>query len=103
LVGPNGRKPVPANGSLNNGQTLNDKLRSKNSRVEQWVNEKISDEEAVRRLFFLALCRQPKDEELQKFKNIMGEAAKDTKTTPHEILEDLFWAVLSGKEFMFNR
>jgi hypothetical protein len=88
---------------LNNGQTLNDKLRSKNSRVEQWVNEKISDEEAVRRLFFLALCRQPKDEELQKFKNIMGEAAKDTKTTPHEILEDLFWAVLSGKEFMFNR
>jgi hypothetical protein len=88
---------------LNNGQTLNDKLRSKNSRVEQWVNEKISDEEAVRRLFFLALCRQPKDEELQKFKNIMREAAKDTKTTHHEILEDLFWAVLSGKEFMFNR
>src|SRR5205807_1281280 len=26
---------------LNNGQTLNDKLRSKNSRVEQWMNEKV--------------------------------------------------------------
>ena len=32
---------------LNNGQTLNNKLRSKNSSVEQWLNEKISDEEAV--------------------------------------------------------
>jgi hypothetical protein len=88
---------------LNNGQTLNDKLRSKNSRVEQWLNEKISDEEAVRRLFFLGLCRQPTDQELNKFKTLMGEAAKDSKTTRREILEDLFWAVLSGKEFMFNR
>jgi hypothetical protein len=33
----------------------------------------------------------------------MGEAAKDPKTTRQEIVEDLFWSVLSGKEFMFNR
>jgi len=88
---------------LNNGQTLNDKLRAKNSRVEQWLNEKITDEEAVGRLFFLGLCRQPTDQELNKFKTLMGEAAKDSKATRREILEDLFWAVLSGKEFMFNR
>ena len=88
---------------LNNGQTLNDKLRAKNSRVEQWLNEKVSDKEAVRRLFFLGLCRQPTDQELNKFKTLMGEAAKDSKATRREILEDLFWAVLSGKEFMFNR
>src|SRR5207248_3213811 len=43
---------------LNNGRTLNDKLRAKNSRVEQWLNEKISDTEAVRRVFELALCRE---------------------------------------------
>ena len=88
---------------LNNGQTLNDKLRAKNSRVEQWVHEKISDEEAVRRLFFLALCRQPTGQELKHFETLMGEAAKDSKTTRREILEDLFWAVLSSKEFVFNR
>src|SRR5207302_10122263 len=34
---------------LNNGRTLNDKIRAKNSRVEQWVAEKVGDEEAVRR------------------------------------------------------
>ena len=44
---------------LNNGQTLNDKIRAKNSRIETWLGEKIADEEAVRRLFVLALCREP--------------------------------------------
>lgn len=88
---------------LNNGQTLNDKLRAKNSRVHQWLSEKITDDEAVHRLFFLALCRQPTDTELNKFKTLMADAAKDAKTTRQEILEDLFWSVLSGKEFMFNR
>src|SRR5438128_748931 len=36
---------------LNNGQTLNDKLRDKKSRVEEWLNEKSSDAEAIRRIF----------------------------------------------------
>ena len=49
------------------------------------------------------LPEQPTDQELNKFKTLMGEAAKDPKTRRREILEDLFWAVLSGKEFMFNR
>jgi hypothetical protein len=88
---------------INNGQTLNDKLRAKNSRVEQWLQEKIGDEEAVRRLFLLALCREPTDHELSKFKSLLAEAAKDKAPSRREILEDLFWAVLSGKEFLFNR
>src|SRR5262249_14806855 len=43
---------------LNNGQTLNDKLRARNSRVEQWLNEKVSDEGAVKQLYLMALCRE---------------------------------------------
>ncbi len=88
---------------INNGQTLNDKLRAKNSRVEQWLQEKIGDEEAVRRLFLLTLCREPTAHELNKFKTLLADAAKEKATTRREILEDLFWAVLSGKEFLFNR
>jgi hypothetical protein len=88
---------------LNNGQTLNDKLRDKKSRVEQWAQEKVGDEDAVRRVFLLALSREPTGEESQKFKGLMAEAAQDGKTTRHEILEDLFWAVLTGREFLFNR
>src|SRR6202008_812039 len=35
---------------LNNGQTLNDKLRDTKSRVEDWLAKKIDDREAIRRL-----------------------------------------------------
>ena len=88
---------------LNNGQTLNDKLRAKGSRVDNWLREKISDEEAIRRLFVLALSRDPSAKELQKFKDLLADAGHDKSMTRREALEDLFWAVLTGKEFLFNR
>jgi hypothetical protein len=53
---------------LNNGKTLNDKIRAKNSRIETWLGEKIADDEAVRRLFALALCRPPSAAEQKKFR-----------------------------------
>lgn len=88
---------------LNNGQTLNDKLRSKKSRVETWLQEKVGDDEAIRRVFELALCRPPSAQELAKFRNILSEAAADPKSSRREALEDLFWAVLTSREFLFNR
>lgn len=87
---------------LNNGQTLNDKLRDKGSRVEQWVKEQLGDEEAVRRVYLLALSREPTPAELTKFRALMAEAAKEGQGR-REVLEDLFWAVLTGREFLFNR
>jgi len=88
---------------LNNGQTLNDKLRDKKSRVQEWLTEKVGDEEAIRRVYLLALSRDPHPEEMQRFTTEMAEAARDPQMTRREVLEDLFWAVLSGREFLFNR
>jgi hypothetical protein len=87
---------------VNNGKTLNDKIRAANSRVETWLKENIGDEEAVKRIYLLALCREPTVKEMQKFKELMTKAAEE-KTPHREILEDLFWAVLASKEFVFNR
>lgn len=87
---------------LNNGKTLNDKLRDKQSRVTEWVNAEVGDAEAVRRVYLLALSRTPTSEETARFTKIMAEAAADPKTPRREILEDLFWAVLTGREFLFN-
>jgi hypothetical protein len=87
---------------VNNGKTLNDKIRAPNSRVEAWLKENIGDEEAVNRIYQLALCREPTAKESQKFKDLMTKAAEE-KTPRREILEDLFWAVLASKEFVFNR
>jgi hypothetical protein len=88
---------------LNNGQTLNDKLRAKNSRVEQWLNERVSDEDAVRRLYQMALCREPTAEERTKFMGLLAVGERDRQATRRDVLEDLFWAVLTGREFLFNR
>jgi hypothetical protein len=87
---------------LNNGQTLNDKLRDKKSRVSEWVEEKVSDAEAIRRVFLLALCRPPTVEEQARLGKLMAEAAREPGTTRREVIEDLFWSVLTGREFLFN-
>jgi Protein of unknown function (DUF1553)/Protein of unknown function (DUF1549) len=86
---------------LNNGRTLNDKLRAKDSRVDVWAREKIGDDEAIRRLFRRALCRAPTPNEMVKFRQLLIDSAS-AGAPRREILEDLFWAVLSAKEFLFN-
>lgn len=85
---------------LNNGQTLNDKLRSKKSRVEELLTEKVEDDEAIRRVFLLALSRSPNDAEFARFRKLMRE---DPEASRREVLEDLFWSVLTSREFLFNR
>lgn len=87
---------------VNNGQTLNDKLRAKNCRIEAWLKEQVGDTEAVRRVYQLGLSREPTEAELRKFTGFLAEAATDGKTSRREALEDLFWAVLTSKEFLFN-
>jgi Protein of unknown function (DUF1553)/Protein of unknown function (DUF1549) len=87
---------------LNNGRTLNDKLRNKKSRVEKWLTEKVSDTESVRRVYLMALSRAPTDAEQKRFTALMAEGAREGSSR-REILEDLFWAVLTSKEFIFNR
>ena len=73
---------------LNNGHTLNDKLRGKGSRVEAWLAGKVGDEEAVRRIYLLALSRPPSDAELSKFKALLAEAAKDGTATRRDSISD---------------
>ncbi len=88
---------------VNNGKTLNDKIRSPDSRVGAWLKENVSDEEAVRRIYFLALCREPTQTEMMKFKGFLAEATADPLTGRRGALEDLLWSVLASKEFVFNR
>jgi hypothetical protein len=87
---------------LNNGQTLNGKLRHKDSRISKWLGAKVSDEQAVKDLYLLALCREPTASEVGSFKKLFAQARSEG-ASQREVLEDLFWAVLTSKEFVFNR
>jgi hypothetical protein len=88
---------------VNNGKTLNDKIRAKDSRVELWLKENISDTEAIKRIFFLALCREPTAAEMAKFTGFLAAGTADPETGRRGAIEDLFWSVLASKEFAFNR
>ncbi|MDB5313704.1 MAG: hypothetical protein JWO38_7906 [Gemmataceae bacterium] len=87
---------------LNNGQTLNDKLRNVTSVVAGWLAAKTTDAEVVDRLFLLALSREPTAEERGKFVEILADAAKAGPQARREAVEDFVWAVLTGREFLFN-
>lgn len=94
---------------LNNGETLNNKLRDPKSRVEQWLTEKINDDDAIHRVFQWALARPPSDPERKKLAAVFADAAKepaaDEKSAIESrrmMLQDLFWAVLTDREFLFN-
>jgi hypothetical protein len=85
---------------LNNGQTLNDKLRSDKSVVASWLD--LKDGAIIDRLFLRALSRSPTAEERTKFEKILGESAKDGAKARREAIEDFVWAMLTGREFLFN-
>jgi hypothetical protein len=87
---------------LNNGHTLNDKLRDKTSVVSKWIADGLTDEEIVDRVFMLALARKVTVSEKKKFLDILAPAAKDGAQSRREALEDFVWAVLTGREFLFN-
>jgi hypothetical protein len=88
---------------VNNGNTLNDKLRAKEGRVEKWWHGKVADSQVVREVFELALCRPPSADEAGKFAKLLSQAPPDASPARREALEDLVWAVLTSREFLFNR
>ena len=65
---------------VSNGKTLNDKIRAKDSRVEAWLKGKVSDEDAIKRVYLLALCREPTAGEMTRFKGYLAEATAEAET-----------------------
>ena len=84
---------------LNNGVTLNDKLRAPRSIVSRWLADKTAGTKVVDELFSVALSREPSASERTRFIAAIDAASESNK---REVLEDVVWAVLTGKEFLFN-
>jgi hypothetical protein len=87
-----------------NGDTINQKLAAPRGLIQMLVDGNTDNRSAVERLYLAALSRPPTDEELRTLSQAMDEAL--TRGGPgaarRPVLEDLAWAVLTGREFLFN-
>jgi hypothetical protein len=84
---------------LANGDTINKKVEAKNSRVAKLLDDKAPNEKILEDLFLNALSRPPQQVEKSKLLKLLDE----TPESDHrQAVEDLYWAVLSSKEFLFN-
>jgi hypothetical protein len=82
-----------------NGDSVNKKLAAKNNAIEKLLNEKPSAEKIVEQAYLGALARMPSETEKQK---LLAELEKVDEKDKRVAVEDLFWALLSSKEFLFN-
>jgi hypothetical protein len=82
---------------LLNGDTVHQKIQQ-GALVKNWLtNDKLSPEAVIRNLYLRCLSRQPTAAELAHTLDIVTKA-----DNTQQALEDLFWAILNSKEFLFN-
>ncbi len=80
-----------------NGPTVHEKLRSDSGRIKQLLDAGKSDEEIVTELYLRAFSRRPTATEWEAASNHI-QATEDRRLA----LEDVCWAVLNTKEFLFQ-
>lgn len=92
---------------LANGDTLNEKLRSDEGVLASLTGSDRGPQEILDTLFRSALSRDPTPSERAEFGAALAElesspsseAASDAR---RQVLEDLYWAILTSNEFLFN-
>jgi hypothetical protein len=81
---------------LMNGDTVGPKIQAGNL-IGKWLQEKRPPAFVIEQLYVRALSRSPTPEEYKKLTAAV-DAAKDKK----QALQDVFWAILNSREFLFN-
>ena len=80
-----------------NGDTLTSKLRDQASAVTRWAAMESGD--VIDEIYLRALSRYPNHEEHAQAREILDGAPTEERRAA---VEDLVWAILTGKEFLFN-
>jgi hypothetical protein len=83
-----------------NGDTLNKKLAAKDNRVDQLLASEKSDTALTDEIYLLALSRLPTEPERAGMCKVLSEATAAGDRRP--AVEDVFWSVMSSREFLFN-
>ena len=82
---------------LSNGDTLNSNLRSEQSCVNVMIPQ--SDEEIIEETYLLCLSRPPSDGERKRLIAMFDSTPEPERRAA---IEDLFWALMTSREFLFQ-
>ena len=82
-----------------NGDTLNNKLQSKTNRIGKWLATGMPNYRIVESIYLASLSRYPTNREMSETLKIFAETPADQKRA---LIEDVFWSVISSREFLFN-
>jgi hypothetical protein len=92
-----------------NGETLNRKLMNPTGAVNLFLKLGVSDARMIEQVYLSAFSRFPSEAEKQRAVELL-RASRLEKGTPEAMLqarrqgaEDLLWALLTSKEFLFNQ
>jgi hypothetical protein len=81
-----------------NGGLVSGKVANPRGRVARLLAAKKPPGEAITELYLAALCRRPTPAELRSCRELLGSA-----TDPKAFYEDLLWALINSKHFLFIR
>lgn len=84
---------------LSNGATVNDKLSAKGGRVTQVLATDPPPAQIIDDAYQLCLSRPPTEEQRKKFENLLKAVKPEEK---RQAVEDLYWSLLTSREFLFQ-
>lgn len=85
---------------INNGTTINARLQNDNSCVQQALQEADDPNSLIHQAYLRTLARSPTSQEQQSLLAIWNECQDDDQR--RTFVEDLYWSIMSSREFLFN-
>ena len=88
---------------ISNGSTINDKLKADHGRVARLLKLRaagMSDAALLDEIYLSCLARFPTETERTRLLELLPPVGTGDE---REVLEDVFWAIFSSREFLFNR
>ena len=93
---------------LLNADEMQSKLGNSNGRASAFGKDARPDEQKMREIYLIALCREPAPDELQNAvayfarKTAGKNAGEELDKAKRQAWEDYLWALINTKEFLFN-
>ena len=82
-----------------NGDTIHAKLKKEGNRVDQLLAANLPVYKLIEEIYLASLTRYPTDKEMQQLLPLIADVDAASR---REVVEDLFWSVLSSREFLFG-